>query len=221
MKVMIYADWMTFRQSLRSLLFVIVIYTATAMLWNGPLFFNLIVTVLSIITPTTLFSADRSVGWDRFSLALPVTRRDVVASKFAVGAIVNLGLLAVSGGLMLVYGLMNPHTTEQIAEMTAGLLGSEAAALAMMGLMMLIAFKFGIEKSRYIMMGCIFIPVAAGMLLSRVAGIGDKMQAALAWLSDLLSHHAGFFLLGMVVLGVAVYVICYRISVHIYQKTEL
>ena len=47
------------------------------------------------------------------------------------------------------------------------------------------------------------------------------MQAALAWLSDLLSHHAGFFLLGMVVLGVAVYVICYRISVHIYQKTEL
>ena len=53
MKVMIYADWITFRQSLRSLLFVIVIYTATAMLWNGPLFFNLIVTVLSIITPTT------------------------------------------------------------------------------------------------------------------------------------------------------------------------
>lgn len=68
MKAMLYADWMNFRQSIRSILFVLVVFAATALVWNKLMFFNFIVVMLSIMIPTTLFAADQAYGWNRLSL---------------------------------------------------------------------------------------------------------------------------------------------------------
>lgn len=65
MKAMLYADWMNFRQSIRSILFVMVVFAATALVWNKLMFFNFIVVMLSIMIPTTLFAADQAYGWNR------------------------------------------------------------------------------------------------------------------------------------------------------------
>ena len=53
MKAMLYADWLNFRQSIRSMLFILVVFAFTAFAWSRPMFFIMIVVMLSILLPAT------------------------------------------------------------------------------------------------------------------------------------------------------------------------
>ena len=135
MKAMLYADWMNFRQSIRSILFVLVVFALSAFAFSGPMFFNFTVVFLSIMVPTTLFAADQAYGWNRLSLSMPILRRDVVGSKFVMGALVNVILLAVSTVLTVVYVLISAtgNPAGALMENLAGIFACEAVAFLMMG----------------------------------------------------------------------------------------
>ena len=170
MKAMLYADWMNCRQSIRSILFVLVVFALSAFAFSGPMFFNFTVVFLSIMVPTTLFAADQAYGWNRMSLSMPILRQDVVGSKFVMGALVNVVLLSVSTVLTVVYVLAGAtgNPSAELMENLAGILACEAVAFLMMGVLMALSFKFGIEKGRYIIMACVWVPVLGVFLLERM-----------------------------------------------------
>ena len=223
MKAMLYADWMNFRQSFRSLLFVLVVFAATAFAMNGPMFFNFIVVFLSVMVPTTLFAADQAYGWNRLSLSMPILRRDVVGSKFVMGALVNVVLLAVSTVLTVVYVLISAtgNPAGALMENLAGIFACESVAFLMMGVLMALSFKFGIEKGRYIIMACVWVPVLGVFLLERLPGFETALQAVGNWLNTAGEAQISLLLAAALAVSLVVYVICYLISVKIYQKTEL
>ena len=223
MKAMLYADWMNFRQSFRSLLFVLVVFAATAFAMNGPMFFNFIVVFLSVMVPTTLFAADQAYGWNRLSLSMPILRRDVVGSKFVMGALVNVVLLAVSTVLTVVYVLISAtgNPAGALMENLAGIFACESVAFLMMGVLMALSFKFGIEKGRYIIMACVWVPVLGVFLLERLPGFETALQAVGNWLNTAGEAQISLLIAAALAVSLVVYVICYLISVKIYQKTEL
>lgn len=223
MKAMLYADWMNFRQSIRSILFVLVVFALSAFAFSGPMFFNFTVVCLSIMVPTTLFAADQAYGWNRLSLSMPILRRDVVGSKFVMGALVNVVLLAVSTVLTVVYVLISAtgDPAGALMENLAGLFACESVAFLMMGVLMALSFKFGIEKGRYIIMACVWVPVLGVFLLERMPGFETALQAAGNWLNTAGEAQISLLIAAALAVSLVVYVICYLISVKIYQKTEL
>lgn len=223
MKAMMYADWMNFRQSLRSILFVMVVFAIAAFVWSGPMFFIFTVVFLSIMVPTTLFSADQAYGWNRLSLSMPILRRDVVGSKFVMGALVNVVLLSVSTVLTVVYVLAGAtgNPSAELMENLAGILACEAVAFLMMGVLMALSFKFGIEKGRYIIMACVWVPVLGVFLLERMPWFETALHAAGNWLNTAGEAQISLLLAAALAAGLAVYAVCYFISVRIYQKKEL
>ena len=223
MKAMLYADWMNFRQSIRSILFVLVVFALSAFAFSGPMFFNFTVVFLSIMVPTTLFAADQAYGWNRLSLSMPILRRDVVGSKFVMGALVNVILLAVSTVLTVVYVLISAtgDPAGALMENLAGLFACESVAFLMMGVLMALSFKFGIEKGRYIIMACVWVPVLGVFLLERMPGFETALQAAGNWLNTAGEAQISLLIAAALAVSLVVYVICYLISVKIYQKTEL
>ena len=223
MKAMLYADWMNFRQSIRSILFVLVVFALSAFAFSGPMFFNFTVVFLSIMVPTTLFAADQAYGWNRLSLSMPILRRDVVGSKFVIGALVNVVLLAVSTVLTVVYVLAGAtgNPSAELMENLAGILACEAVAFLMMGVLMALSFKFGIEKGRYIIMACVWVPVLGVFLLERLPWFETALQAAGNWLNAAGETQISLLLAAALAAGLAVYAVCYFISVRIYQKKEL
>ena len=223
MKAMLYADWMNFRQSIRSILFVLVVFALMAFLFSGPMFFIFTVVFLSIMTPTTLFAADQAYGWNRLSLSMPILRRDVVGSKFVMGALINVVLLVISAVLTVVYVLANAtgNPSSDLVENLAGILACEAIAFLMMGVLMAVSFKFGIEKGRYIIMACVWVPVLGVFLLEQMPWFETALHAAGNWLNTAGEAQISLLLAAALAAGLAVYVICYLISVKIYQKTEL
>lgn len=223
MKAMMYADWMNFRQSLRSILFVMVVFAIAAFVWSGPMFFIFTVVFLSIMVPTTLFSADQAYGWNRLSLSLPILRRDVVGSKFLMGLLINLGLLVISTVLTVVYYRVSAAggPPDALMESLAGILACEAVAVLMMGVLMVLSIKFGIDKARYIIMACVWVPVLGVFLLERLPGFETALQAVGNWLNTAGEAQISLLLAAALAVSLVVYVICYLISVKIYQKTEL
>lgn len=223
MKAMLYADWMNFRQSIRSILFVLVVFALSAFAFSGPMFFNFTVVFLSIMVPTTLFAADQAYGWNRLSLSMPILRRDVVGSKFVMGALVNVVLLSVSTVLTVVYVLAGAtgNPSAELMENLAGILACEAIAFLMMGILMALSFKFGIEKGRYIIMACVWVPVLGVFLLERLPWFETALQAAGNWLNAAGETQISLLLAAALAAGLAVYAVCYFISVRIYQKKEL
>ena len=220
---MLYADWMNFRQSIRSILFVLVVFALSAFAFSGPMFFNFTVVFLSIMTPTTLFAADQAYGWNRLSLSMPILRRDVVGSKFVMGALVNVILLAVSTVLTVVYVLISAtgDPAGALMENLAVIFACESVAFLMMGVLMALSFKFGIEKGRYIIMACVWVPVLGVFLLERLPGFETALQAVGNWLNTAGEAQISLLLAAALAVSLVVYVICYLISVKIYQKTEL
>lgn len=223
MKAMLYADWMNFRQSIRSILFVLVVFALSAFAFSGPMFFNFTVVVLSIMVPTTLFAADQAYGWNRLSLSMPILRRDVVGSKFVMGALVNVILLAVSTVLTVVYVLISAtgDPAGALMENLAGIFACESVAFLMMGVLMALSFKFGIEKGRYIIMACVWVPVLGVFLLERLPGFETALQAVGNWLNTAGEAQISLLIAAALAVSLVVYVICYLISVKIYQKKEL
>ena len=223
MKAMLYADWMNFRQSIRSILFVLVAFALSAFAFSGPMFFNFTVVFLSIMVPTTLFAADQAYGWNRLSLSMPILRRDVVGSKFVMGALVNVILLAVSTVLTVVYVLISAtgNPAGALMENLAGIFACEAVAFLMMGVLMALSFKFGIEKGRYIIMACVWVPVLGVFLLERLPGFETTLQAVGNWLNTAGEAQISLLIAAALAVSLVVYVICYLISVRVYRKKEL
>ena len=219
MKAMLYADWMNFRQSIRSILFVMLVFAASASVWSRPMFFNFIVVFLSIMVPTTLFAADQAYGWNRLSLSLPILRRDVVGSKFVMGAVINLALLMIGLVMTVIYTAYDPAA--DMAENIAGLLACEAMAFLMMGVLMAVSFKFGIEKGRYIIMACVWVPVLGIFLLEQMPRFEETLNAVGSWLGTVSETQVSLMIAGALAVSLVVYVLCCFISVRIYRKKEL
>lgn len=81
MKAMLFADWISIRRSMKALLWVFAVMAVAAFAYGGSAFIPFMVTMLSVMGPATLMSTDHAYGWDRLSLTLPVSRRDIVKQQ--------------------------------------------------------------------------------------------------------------------------------------------
>ena len=102
MKAMLYADWMNLRRSMKAILIVVAVIAVASLTWeNNASFVSFILVMLSLMVPATLMSSDRAYGWDKLSLSLPISRKDVVSSKFVLCLLVNLVTFLLEYGYFL------------------------------------------------------------------------------------------------------------------------
>lgn len=146
MKAMLYADWMNLRRSMKAMVIAtVVIALASIVSGNGLAFVPAMLCMLSLMVPATLMSSDYAYGWDKLSLSLPVSRRDVVSSKFAISLLVNLTVVAL--GMICIAG-MNAFGGDAMAEDMMGMLACEAVGLTLMGIEIVLVLRFGPERGR-------------------------------------------------------------------------
>ena len=219
MKAMLYADWLNFRQSIRSMLFILLVFAFTAFAWGRTMFFIMIVAMLSILLPATLCASDQAYGWDKLSLSLPILRREVVQSKYLLGLLVNLMLFVSAAAMTAAYSLVDPSAS--VIENMLSLFGGELISLLLMGIMFAVTFLFGAEKSRYILIAVVWIPILAMAGLVKFGIIPGIVDVINQDFSQLETASLGLPVAVALLVCLAVYAVCYVISVRTYQKKEL
>lgn len=219
MKAMLYADWLNLRQSLRSMLFILVVFAFAAFAWSGPMFFIMIVVMLSILLPATLCGTDQAYGWDKLSLSLPILRREVVGSKYLMGLLVNLALCVLAIAMTVIYSAVD--STAPLAENLFALFGGELFALLLMGLMFAITFKFGSEKSRYILIAVVWVPILVMAAIVKLEVMPGAVELLRQGVRRLETMPLGLWMAAVLLICLAVYAAFYAVSVHTYQQKEL
>ena len=218
MKAMLYADWMNLRRSMKALLVVVVVMVlAAATTGNGLSFVPAMLCMLSLMVPATLMSSDHAYGWDKLSLSLPISRRDVVSSKFVVSLLVNLAVAAL--GIICIAG-MNAFAGDAMAEDMMGMLACEAVGLALMGIELVLILRFGPERGRYFLSAVVWVPIILLTVVKKHPAFNGLVQAVGGMDSWPVGQLAAFFG-GLVIVGAIVYAVCWRIGVGIYRKKEL
>ncbi len=216
MKAMIYADCFNLKQAAKALMFMIVIFVVSAFVWGGPEFFSMATVMVSVMMPTSLCSIDKAYGWDRLSLSLPIRRKDVVGSKFLVSLFANLFFVTLSAVLTGVYFAFL-DTTETFLECFSGLMLCEAVSLIIMGFSLAVNFKWGVEKSRFIILACVYIPIIAGFVLDKIGVVISE----LSFFEVLDNMRPSVLAVISLLIGILVYALCYMITVKIYQTVEV
>ena len=157
------------------------------------------------IFPMTLFTYDELAGWVEYSYAFPVSKAQLTGVKYllgllctAVGTLCTAVVLAIWGG-----GLDRNYTTLLLVESVC------APLLANAGLLLL-SFRFGSTKARYLYF--VIVALFAGLL-----GFGVSSD-------DALGHAmAGAplpVLLGVVALSLVLYAASWRLSTVWYGKSR-
>lgn len=218
MKAMLYADWMNLRRSMKAMVIAtVVIALASIVSGNGLSFVSAMLCMLSLMVPATLMSSDYAYGWDKLSLSLPVSRRDVVSSKFVISLLVNLTVVAL--GMICIAG-MNAFGGDAMAEDMMGMLACEAVGLTLMGIEFVLVLRFGPERGRYFLIAVVWVPIIVLTVVKKHPAFNKLVQAVGGMDSWPVGQLAAFFG-GLVIVGAIVYAVCWRIGVGIYRKREL
>lgn len=201
-------DLFVMRKYARSLLLIVAFYIVFAFTTDmSPAFINGMIILMCAMTAVSSFSYDDLAKWDRYALTMPVTRNQVVLSKYGLG--IGLGFagcvlsLACNGVLAALHRNVGTFTEQLLVCYVLF-----AVACLYISIVIPAIYKFGVEKSRIIMIAAFAVPTIGAFLLKQA---GVQMPSA-DTLMTLLQ-------ISPVVLILLVF-LSFLLSGHIYSRTE-
>lgn len=141
--------------------------------------------IYAAMLPFTALAYDERVGWDMLAATMPLSRRQLVGSKYVLGCIACGGVLLLSVLAEGVYALLGMG--EGFREGVESLLAIAFLGPLMMSLTLPLMYRFGVEKGRLVFFGAVMLfMVLGGLLLSAMpegsldaeAGAGTFLLAA-------------------------------------------
>ena len=112
--------------------------------------------VLTMIVTINTFSFDAAAKWDGYALSMPIRRKDVVASKYLLFIGISVVLVAFFTLCAAVLNLFSP--IEDFAGQLLTMAASTAATWLILSVMLPLLYKFGVEKSRILLIVVALIP---------------------------------------------------------------
>lgn len=151
MKGLILNDLFSTKKTLRTLVFIILVFDVIWGSMGQPEAASVITSVMCISYFLNLFSYDEFYRWDKYAVILPVSRRQIVLARYAVTGLFSLVSLLISAIYLLVMRV-------PLGDI-AGILGAALLVhLYAAGIEIPMCYKFGTQKSRLLLMLMMFIP---------------------------------------------------------------
>ncbi len=166
--------------------------------------------LMSSATVLTSMTYDEMAKWDKYALSMPLSKRDLVCSKYLLLIIITISTGLLSGVLAFFMDIYFKNSEPLQVFIIAGAIC--LAALFFYSLILPIAFKLGVEKSR-IFLGVIFgIPA---ILVIALSNLGEKYNVPIPTEDQIKPV---LYALPFIVIGILY--VSYRISIGIMQKKE-
>lgn len=191
-----------------------VFYGAFSVSTGNYAMFGFIMVLYGIMIPIQALAYDERANWDKYALSMPISRKDMVISKYLLGY-----LSAISAFIIfLVFAFVTGAKIDR--EMLLMCSAFFAGSILIESFILPLFFKFGCEKGRIIMMAVFFIPTAILLLLQKISipkpseEVLQKIAAVFERIADILPLLAVILILVAVLLSIST-------SLRIYNKKEL
>lgn len=207
MRGLLLKDILMLKSYARTLGVLIVIYLISGIAWDNVYFFAGMSGILCVMMVMSSFSYDHYAKWEKYGASLPVTRSDMVGAKYLLALVMTTIGAAITALMYLIFMLVRKGDLSTLLPIT---LGTTAAGMFLMLVLLPCIFKFGPEKARMVLMMAgvmIALIVTLGAVLSP-ENIDDRIVKGVLWGIIPLFEIAGFYL-------------SYKLSCQIYAKKEL
>lgn len=203
MKGLLLKDLITLKAQAKVMAALIAFYVFLALSSQNNAMFGGIISVMAAILPVTSLSYDEKAKWDKYALSMPVSRKDMVISKYLLG-------LLLLGAAFLINMLFNIFAaTDTIKDVFILSYSLAAVGLVFLSLILPVLFQFGVEKGRLFMFIILFLPTATVVIWAK-SGLQKPGEEAL---------HTLLTVSPLIV--VAILVISVLLSLKIYAKKEM
>lgn len=175
--------------------------------------YGFLIITLSAMTISTVTN-DEMAKWDAYALTMPITRREVVASKYLLFII-----LTSIGGIILLTSTLASflyHNDINLTEAELSVFLMLLLSVLLESTLIPLIFSFGIAKGRFALFLAAILP--CGLIMTLSTFIGLEQVAWLNWLETYLN--ISMLLIGIIFISCVYMYISYRIAVMIYEKKE-
>ena len=215
---LILKDFLILRKSLRSYLFMMIVYAAIAFtgVWSADIVGVLMVVVVMML-PMNVFAYDKQCQWDTYGLALPVGRTKTVAARYLCVLLLclfSVALTAVLGVALFAAGRVEEPVEFMVSCSVMGLMSVLVNAI-----MLPFLYKFGPERARMMFFG-----IMGGVVLLIVAFLFPL--GGLNWLKSLELTEPTFGQAAIVpavavLAGLALLALSFLLSRHFYGSKDV
>ncbi len=163
------------------------------------------------------FNYDELNKADRYILTFPLTKKQVVLSKYilVIGSTVIGSILGTILGLIVTFAI-NKQVSNIEELILAGLGGIFGIGL-IEAIQIPCVYKWGAEKGRIQM---VIVTAFVALLAGGVMFIGEKINIQFTS-NNIFDIFGGFLPLGFIVVIIAMYYISYKVAYKIYEKKEI
>ncbi len=201
MKGLLLKDILNLRQQGKVYLVIISIWLVIGIMNQDAAFFAGVMMIFSLLVPVSAIAYDERAKWDKFALTMPLSKLDLIASKY----LLSLLCAGLSGILAIIVGLAISGDTKEVLMSVSALM---SLGVIFTSFILPVIFKFGVEKGRLVVMILFLAPSVLVMLISK---LNLRLPS-----EDAISQM--FYLLP--VIAVAILLFSVYISVRIYSKKE-
>ncbi len=186
MKGLIIKDILSLRKNIKMMGAMLLFFAVFAFIGNDVTFVSGMATLLMTMLTVTTLAYDEASKWDRYALSLPITRKQLVLSKYLLTLLLALGGAVISLIILLTASLTGNGIS--VIEALATVYGLFWVSLVFTGILLPLTYKFGVEKSRLFVFAIFGLPTL-GVYFLHNAGVQMPDAAALtvlAWLSPFI-----------------------------------
>lgn len=202
MKGLILKDFINLKKQSKLIGLVALFYLIFSKATNNNSMFGTIMLMVFAMMPITALSFDEKANWDKYGLTMPVSRTEMVLSKYILGIILSLFALILNFIAQILLG------TEMNIENIVSILVIFGISIVFISLLLPIIFKFGVEKGRMLMFVVLMLPTMIILLFK------DLIKAPP---SDEVIEKA---LYALPVLIIVILILSMLMSISIYNKKE-
>ncbi len=215
MKGLILKDLYNLKNNGKSIIFVLVVFSFVSFSQNNIGFLIGYTILLGSMLVINTMSYDNIAKWDKYALTMPVTRRDVVFSKYLVSIISSFMGAAIAIALCFAQEVYkNKLDVMEILVVTGIVL---AIDFLFISFILPIVYKFGVEKSRIFILVIFIIPFAI-IMVGRSKFAKLKLSPLAIQYMNIILQYLPIILLLITILVMAV---SYSISVKVYGNKDM
>lgn len=206
MKGLIIKDFLSLKRQAKTFAVMMVLYAVLGiMLENAGMLIGMVTVIISIL-PVTAMAYDEQAKWERYALTLPLSRTQLVVSKYILALLLIVVGIVLGLGMSCIVTLFKGEAID-LTTLVAITLTCAGVGVFMNGALLPLLFKLGAEKARMMMMAIMILPT---VILVIVAKMGLTInEGTLKMILILLP----IFLVLLVVVSLF-------ISIQIYKKKE-
>lgn len=215
MKGLLIKEFYLLEGQIKSWLLVMGLMFFYACFVGGNSFLYMLVILIGVMSTLTVFSLDRACGWDSFVTSLPLTRKEIVASRYLFAFLNDIGISVLSLVLVVLHFIM--RVEEPLTDSLHSLVLMLIITLLMQIILLPSVYKWGVEKARFVYMACFLILSAVIFFITQTGRSSSLALIATGLSLEQIMYAAQAAALLFVLLGG---LLSFTLSVKIYEKKE-